>query len=83
MQQFPLMHQVADLPHQSLVTIDQRLGGRAIVVETRRGHRLLELADRRFAFGDARLELIDALLVGLRLALTLARFGVEAFLVFA
>ena len=77
------MHEVADLPHQRLVTIDQRLGSGAIVVEARRAHGLFELADRGFAFGDARFELIDALLVGLRGALTLPRFGVAAFLLFA
>ena len=73
------MHQVSDLPHQSLMTIDQRLRGGAIVVEARRGHRLFELANRRFAFRDARFELIDALLVRLRGALTFARFGVDLF----
>ena len=77
------MHKVSDLPHQSLVTIDEGLRGGAIVVEARRGHGLLELADRGFAFGNACLELVDALLVGLRGALTLPRFSVAAFLLFA
>ncbi len=35
LQRFPLVHQVADLPHQRLVPVDDRLGGLAVVVEAR------------------------------------------------
>jgi hypothetical protein len=65
------------------MAIDERLRGGAIVVEPGRRHRLFELADRGLAFGNARFELIDPLLVCVRGALTLARLAVDAFLGFS
>ena len=47
---------MADFPHQRLVPVDDRLRGGAIVVEAGRRHRLLDLANRRFAFGDLALQ---------------------------
>ena len=56
--------------------IDDGLSGGAVFVEARRRHGLLELADRGFGFGNARFELIDALLMRLRGALAFARLSV-------
>jgi hypothetical protein len=57
---FPLMHQIADRPHERLMAIDDRLRCGAILVESWRGHRALDVADGVLAVGDARLELVDA-----------------------
>src|SRR5207245_1679289 len=75
LQLFPWMHQVADLPHQRLVAIDERLGGGAILVETGRGHRRLDVADRALALGDARLEIVDARAARLLGPRDFSRFG--------
>ena len=63
------MHQVADLPHQGLVTVDQRLGSGAIVVEA--GAAMVSSSSRIAASHSAMRasSSIDALLVGLRGAL--------------
>jgi hypothetical protein len=53
---FPLIHEVADLPHQGLVAVDHRLGAGAIFVEAGSRHLLLDLPDCRFRVGDARFE---------------------------
>jgi hypothetical protein len=64
------VHEIADLPHQRLMAIDERLGGGSIVVKARRRHRLLDLADGLLGGGDARFQLLDlraARLLGARL----------------
>src|SRR5688572_10831961 len=62
LQRFPLADEVAHLPHQRLVPVDQLLRRIAIVIEAGRGHRFLQLLDARLALGDADLEIGDALL---------------------
>jgi hypothetical protein len=74
------MHEVADLPHEALVAIDDRLGTGAILVKTGRGHLLLDLADCRFGLGDPGFERRDPRLASPRGLLFLSRFGVDAFL---
>ena len=81
LQFFPAVHQMADFPHQPLVPVDDRLRGGAIVVEAGRRHRLLDLANRRFAFGDLALEPVDFGLALLCRSLTFARFGVLTLLI--
>ena len=80
LQLFPLVHQVADLPHERLMAVDDRLGRGAVVVETRGGHRLFDLADRRFGLGDPRFEPIDLRAPRLFGARASPRLGVRAFL---
>ena len=46
------VHQVTDLPHQGLVLVDDGLGRRAVVIEPRGGHPLLEVADGVFGRGN-------------------------------
>ena len=58
------MHQIADLPHQCLMAIDDRLCGSSVVVEARRRHRPLDLADGALAVGDLGFELIDSCAMG-------------------
>ena len=77
---FPLVHEVANLPHQILVSVDEGLRCSAILVKPGRRHLLLELADRGFGFGDPRLERVDPLLPRLQLARFLARVRVDALL---
>src|SRR5258706_12470370 len=38
LQSFPLVHEVPNLPHQRLMTVDDRLSGYPVVVEAGRGH---------------------------------------------
>ena len=83
LQFFPLMHQVAHLPHERLVTIHDRLGGGSIVIEAGCRHQLFELPDRLLAFGDPHLELIDPVAVCLLRPLPLASLGVSPLLLFA
>src|SRR5258706_5299802 len=77
---FAWVHEVADLPHQSLMAIDYGLGAGAILVETRRGHLLLDCFDRRLGLGDAGFESGDSSLTGAGDLLLLPRLGVDAFL---
>ena len=60
LQRFPLRHQVPDLPHERLVSVDHRLGGFVVVVKAGRGHLCLDLLHFRFALGDPRFELLHA-----------------------
>jgi hypothetical protein len=80
---FPLIHEIADLPHERLVAIDDWLGGRAVIIEARRGHRLLQLPDRSLTFRDARLEIVDAGAMRLLFALPLAYLSIGPLLLFA
>ena len=82
MQFFPLVHQVADLPHQRLVAVEDRLRGGPVVVEAGGGHRLFELLDRGFGFGNSRFERGEAIAAGLYRFLLFPRLGVDAFLFF-
>jgi hypothetical protein len=77
------MHKVADLPHQRLVFVDDRLGSRTIFIEPRSGHPLLEIPDGIFGRGDLRFEGVDFRAPGLLGAGLPARFGVGAFPFFA
>jgi hypothetical protein len=74
------MHEVADLPHEALVPIDDRLGTGAILIKAGCGHLLLDLADCRFGLGDAGFEGGDPRLARPRGLLFFSRFGVDAFL---
>src|SRR5262249_27391127 len=67
LQGLPFVHQVAHLPHQGLVAIDDRLGGLMVLVEAGSGHGGLELLDAGFRLGDPGLELLNPPLAGLRL----------------
>jgi len=80
LQFFPLVHQVANLPHQRLVAVENRLGGGPVVVETGGGHRLFEFLDRGFGFGNSRFERGDAIEAGLYRFLLFPRLGVDTFL---
>jgi hypothetical protein len=64
-----LVHELAELPHQGLVAVDEGLRLVAIVVKTGRRHGgldllhgLLALCDLRFEIGDLRLDLFRALI---------------------
>ena len=74
---FPLMHQIADLPHQRLMLVDDRLGPGAILIEARRRHLLFDGSDGRFTLRDPRLELFDPVPARLDVARALARVGVR------
>src|SRR5262245_41906809 len=45
LQFLPLVHQIAHLPHERLVPLDERLRRGAVVIEAWRGHRPFELAN--------------------------------------
>src|SRR5439155_15822169 len=83
LQLFPLMDELADLPHQGLMAVDHRLGVGAVVVETGGSHLRLDVANRRLALGDSPLERLDARLTRLRRPRPLARLPVGLFPVFA
>jgi hypothetical protein len=53
------MHEIADRPHERLMAIDDRLRRGAVLVESWRGHRALDVADGVLAVGDACLEVVD------------------------
>src|SRR3954465_11085519 len=73
---FPLLHEVACLPHEGLVTIDNGLRCDAVFVEAWRGHLLFQLANRGFRLGNSRFQRVDPLLPRLELARLLSRLGV-------
>ena len=83
LQGFPLSDQVADFPHQRLVSVDDRLRRFVIVVKTRLDHSGLELLDLRLTLSDASFEIGDAPLQRLACALPLLPFGVVSFALFA
>ena len=56
----PLMHQIADLPHQRLVAVDDGLGRGAVVIEAGGGHGLFDIADLLLGRGDPGLEILDS-----------------------
>jgi len=60
------------------MAVDEGLGGRAIIVETRRGHGDFDLADGALVLGDAGFELVDAGAAGLSGARRFARLSVNA-----
>ena len=71
------MHQVSNFPHQGLVLVDHWLGGRAVFIEARRRHRLLEVADGLLALRDAGLEVFDLGLAPFQRAVAFARYHEE------
>src|SRR6185436_1539131 len=77
------MHQVADLPHERLMTIDDRLSCGAVLIEPRGRHRLLDLADGLLGLGNACFELFDLGLAGLLGAGRAPRFRIGPLLFFA
>jgi hypothetical protein len=64
LKRFPLAHQIAHFPHQGLMTVDDRLCRLVVLVEARRGHRLLEVFDRLLAVGNPALQFVDPLAAG-------------------
>ena len=82
LQFFPLVHQVADLPHQRLMAIDDGLRCGAVVVETGRRHRALDLANCLLAIGNARFEIVDPRAPRFHSLLATARLRVGAFFLF-
>src|SRR5688572_23884899 len=76
------MHELAELPHQGLMAIDERLGLVAIVVETGRRHRRLDLLHRLLVLCDLRFEVGDLRLDFLRALLALALLGLLALALF-
>ena len=77
---FPLIHEIADLPHQALVAVDHRLGAGAILLEPRGRHLLFDLPDGGFGLCDAGLQCCNSRLAGVGDFLLLARFRVHALL---
>src|SRR5687767_5191248 len=77
-QLLPLAHQVADLPHEGLVLVDDRARRLVVLVKAGRAHDGLELFDRLLAVRDARLETVDALLPGIARFLVTARARLNA-----
>jgi len=75
LQGFPLGYQVADLPHQGLMAIDDLLRAFPVIVEASAGHPGFELFDQRFPFGNPTLEVGNPLLKGLGLAVPFAPLG--------
>ncbi len=53
---FPVMHELAELPHQGLVAVDERLRLVPIVIKAGGRHRRLDLFHRLLVLGDAGLE---------------------------
>src|SRR6478672_2914984 len=83
LQLFPSVHQLPDLPHEALMTVDGRLRGDAVVVEAGRRHRQFDLTDRPLAFRDLRLELDERRPAGIDRALLPPRLRLLALLIFA
>ena len=69
------MHQVAELPHERLMAIDQRLGLFAIVIEAGRRHGGFDFFHRLLAIGDPRFEIGNLSLKFLRGLIALPLFG--------
>ena len=74
------MHQIANLPHERLMTVDHRLRRHPIVVEAGCRHGLLQLTDGFFTRGDPGFQLIDFRLVRLSRPLRAARVRICTFL---
>ena len=79
LERLPLRHQVADLPHQRLVTGNHLFRSFAIVEEPRGGHERFELLDLRLALGYPSLEVGNPFLKGLRGAFLLSPLGLLLF----
>ena len=69
---FPLVHQLAVLPHQSLMLVDHALSRGPILVETWGGHLRFQVLDRRFGGSNSALQVGQAGLVRFRVACALA-----------
>jgi hypothetical protein len=78
LESLPLCHQIADLPHQCLVAIDDLLGRVTVVVEPGLRDGRFERLDLAFALRDPPLEVGNPALKRLGLALLLAALGFEA-----
>jgi hypothetical protein len=75
LQGFPLGYQVADLPHQGLMAIDDLFRAFPVIVEAVARHPGLELFDQRFPFGNPTLEVGNPFLKRVCLAVPLAALG--------
>ena len=80
LQRFPLVHQVADFPHERLMAADERLGALAFLVEAWGGHLGLDVPNRLLALGDSSFELCNPALTLLDLAALAAGLAVTSFL---
>jgi hypothetical protein len=77
------MHEVADLPHQSLMLRGRALGRLPVVIKAGRGHGGLEVADALLALGDTGFEVRDAALPFVLRAAFLSGVCLGAFLIFS
>ena len=69
------MHQIAELPHERLMAIDQRLSLFAVVVKPGRRHGGFDFFHRLLAIGDPRFEIRDLSLKFFRGLIALPLFG--------
>src|SRR5262249_48034941 len=74
------MHEIAHLPHQSLMSVDDWLRSSAVVVKTRSAHGLFDLADGALGVRNSGFELVDSRTTCLFEPRAPPRFGVDAFL---
>ena len=73
------MHELADLPHEGLVAVDQGLCLVAVIVKTRGRHGRLDLLHRLFALGNPGFEVGDLGLPALDVLIALALLGLIPF----
>lgn len=64
LESLPLVHEVADLPHQGLVLGRDGRGGRPVVVETRLGHPGFEVPDPLLPFRNPAFQVLDPTIPG-------------------
>src|SRR5262245_13361356 len=76
------MHQIANLPHQRLMLIDDRLRGAAVVVETWSRHLRLDLTDGLLGLSNTRFEILDARSSRRGSACAFACVGIRSLLLF-
>src|SRR5262245_30907625 len=83
LQGLPLRHQVANFPHQGLMTIDHLFGGITIFIEAGSRHRRLQLLDQSLTLSDPAFEVRDPLSQRVLRSLLFPAFGLEPLTGFA